>query len=216
MEKNKNLENIRDLIATGKIDKAFDELKNLSKIIGDKKLRNAILLNCFSYQRNYNAEMLNLQNDSVGINRAVLKTLEFIDEIEEQLNESLPQQKISSKGSIEIIEPFDFPPDTEKKIAILIEKYFGDILIERGDLSKILTQYAVTITQFEEALLAVKENFDFFRSKFSNSSGMTLSNLVHYAIDAIFVPKITWKGSNNRLQITNEFKDLIDKRRKIS
>ena len=216
MEKNKNLDDIRDLIAAGKVDKAFDELKNLSKLIGDKQLRNAILLNCFSYQRNYNAELLNLQNDSVGINRAVLKTLEFIDEIEEQLNESIPQQRISSKGSFEIIEPFDFPPDIEKKIAILIEKYFGDILIERGDLSKFLTQYAVTIPQFEDALMAVKENFDFFRGKFSNSSGMTLSNLVNYAIDALFVPQITWKGSNDRKRITNEFKNLIDKKQNLS
>jgi ribosomal protein L22 len=193
MAKEKKLDNIRDLITNGKVDEAFEELKNLSKEIDDKQLRNSILLNCFSYNKNYTAELLNLQNDTTGINRAVLKILEFIDEIEEQLNNAE-----------------ELPVKIEKKIDLIIERHFGDVIIDRGDLYKSLSQTAITLKQFEAALKEVKKHLEFFKKEFKNSGGMTLDNLAAYAIDAIFVPRDEWHGSRNRMKITREFRELIN------
>jgi ribosomal protein L22 len=193
MAKEKKLDNIRDLITNGKVDEAFEELKNLSKEIDDKQLRNSILLNCFSYNKNYTAELLNLQNYTTGINRAVLKILEFIDEIEEQLNNAE-----------------ELPVKIEKKIDLIIERHFGDVIIDRGDLYKSLSQTAITLKQFEAALKEVKKHLEFFKKEFKNSGGMTLDNLAAYAIDAIFVPRDEWHGSRNRMKITREFRELIN------
>lgn len=211
MSKDNKLDHIRDLIANGKIDKAFDELKNLSKSIDDKQLRNSILLNCYSYNKNYNEELLNLKNDTTGINKAVLKTLEFIDEIEEKLMEKVKSKGYSAKGDYQLISAEELPIEIERKIDVIVEKYFGDKIIDRGDLYKNLSQTAISIEQLDKALYEVKKHFDFFQKEFANTSGMSLSNFVKYAIDAIFIPEEKWIGSSRRNKTTREFRELIKK-----
>lgn len=212
MKNKQELNEIRDLIATGKVNKAFEELKKFSEGMDDKELRNAILLNCFSYHKNYNDQLLNLNNDVVGLNRAVLKTLEFLDEIEERLNIPKDQKGLSRKGALEVIAPNELPINVEKKIDIVVEKYFSDVIIDRGDLYTSLSKSGITLNHLDQALKEVKENFDFFKTQFSypgGKSGITLSNFTAYAIDAIFVPENEWTGDVYRKTITREFRDLL-------
>ncbi|MBV6428289.1 MAG: hypothetical protein KIPDCIKN_02816 [Haliscomenobacter sp.] len=211
MTKENKLDHIRDLIANGKIDKAFDELKNLSKGIDDRQLRNSIILNCYSYNKNYNEELLNLKNDTTGVNRAILKTLEFIDEIEERISENKEDKGYSAKGDYQLICGEELPIEIEKKIDAILEKYFGDKIIDRGDLYKSLSRTAISMEQLDKAVYEVKKHFDFFQKEFAYSSGMTLSNFITYAIDAIFIPEEKWTGSRNRNKTTREFRELIKK-----
>ena len=95
------LQNIRNLISNNKIEAALDALTELSKQVSDTKLKNEIILNCANYRRNYRDNLLNLTENTIAGNKAILMILEFVDELEKDFatisnNGNFGENKIKS------------------------------------------------------------------------------------------------------------------------
>lgn len=95
-----NIAKIKELVALDKIDLAIEELMTLSRLTGDKTIQNQIILNCSNYKKYYNDNLLNLGNDSVGRNKAVLSILEFLDDIGKQLKNKEDKVGFGKKENI--------------------------------------------------------------------------------------------------------------------
>jgi hypothetical protein len=82
---------IRNLIVKGRLEKAFDNIQNLAREISDKEVKKNIYLCSSNFHDSFNQQLLNLDNDKVTKKRAIAMLLEILDNIEEDLEINLPQ-----------------------------------------------------------------------------------------------------------------------------
>lgn len=99
------------------------------------------------------------------------------------------------------------------KIEKLITKYFDktNIQVNMDDVVMVLSKYTITIEELEKVLFDIKSNLSFFDNELGRSfNGIFISNLLSYAIDAIYIPENKWAGSKNRNRITKEYKLILN------
>lgn len=99
------------------------------------------------------------------------------------------------------------------KIEKLITKYFDktNVQINMDDVVMVLSKYTITIEELEKVLFDIKSNLSFFDNELGRSfNGIFISNLLSYAIDAIYIPENKWAGSKNRNRITKEYKLILN------
>ena len=99
------------------------------------------------------------------------------------------------------------------KIEKLITKYFDktNVQINMDAVIKVLSKHNITIEELEKVLFDIKSNLSFFENELGRSfSGIFISNLLSYAIDAIYIPENKWAGSKNRNRITKEYKLIFN------
>jgi ATP-dependent helicase IRC3 len=96
------------------------------------------------------------------------------------------------------------------KIEKLITKYFDktNVRINLDDVPTVLSKRKITIKELEKVLFDIKNNLTFFENEFGSDKkgGLFISNLLSYAIDAIYIPENKWEGSKTRNRITKEYK----------
>jgi SpoVK/Ycf46/Vps4 family AAA+-type ATPase len=99
------------------------------------------------------------------------------------------------------------------KVEKLITKYFDktNVQINMDDVIIVLSKHNITIEELEKILFDVKSNLSFFENELGMSfSGIFISNLLSYAIDAIYISENKWVGSKNRNRITREYKLILN------
>lgn len=99
------------------------------------------------------------------------------------------------------------------KIEKLITKYFDktNVQVNMDDVVMVLSKYTITIEELEKVLFDIKSNLSFFDNELGRSfNGIFISNLLSYAIDAIYIPENKWAGSKNRNRITKEYKSILN------
>lgn len=99
------------------------------------------------------------------------------------------------------------------KIQKLIKNYFDktNVQLNMDDVNKVLSKHTITNEELEKVLFDIKSNLPFFENELGRSfSGIFISNLLSYAIDAIYIPENKWAGSKNRNRITKEYKIILN------
>jgi len=100
-----------------------------------------------------------------------------------------------------------------EKIEKLIEKYFvkTNVQTDMDNLIKALSKHNITNEELEKLLFDIKGNLSFFENEFGRSyNGIFISNLLSYAIDAVYISENKWTGSKNRNRITKEYKLILN------
>lgn len=95
----------------------------------------------------------------------------------------------------------------------LIRKYFDktNVQINMDDVFNVLSKHHITKEELDKMLFDIKSNLSFFENELGRSfNGIFISNLLSYAIDAIYVPGNQWSGSMNRNRITMEYKSILN------
>ena len=95
----------------------------------------------------------------------------------------------------------------------LIRKYLDktNVQINMDDVFNVLTNHHITNEELEKVLFDIKSNLSFFENELGRSfNGIFISNLLSYAINAIYVPENQWMGSKNRNRITKEYKSILN------
>jgi len=99
------------------------------------------------------------------------------------------------------------------KLEKLLTKYFDktNVQINMDVVNKVLSKHTITNEELEKVLFDVKSNLSFFENELGRSfNGIFISNLLSYAIDAIYIPENKWAGSKNRNRITKEYKIILN------
>ena len=92
-------------------------------------------------------------------------------------------------------------PNNHENIRAILQFYFH---LHDGSLN--LNMFSsLEINQIEYIAMQVSNHLDFFKEKVPK--GMTINNLMGYGISALATPYEYPK--NNRMKITNEFRDLV-------
>lgn len=100
-----------------------------------------------------------------------------------------------------------------EKIEKLIKKYFEktNIQINMDDVIKVLSRHQIIYEELDNVLFNIKLNLSYFENELGRSyNGIFISNLISYAIDAVYIPENEWNGSWNRKRITKQYKSILE------
>ena len=103
-------------------------------------------------------------------------------------------------------------PTNKENIRAILNFYFQ---IPDGNLEPLFKQRKLVTNQIEFIAQQVSSNLSFIENNVGNS-GLTISNVMKYGIEALTIVERDWNGSQNRKRITREFKELIFKKLNIN
>jgi stage V sporulation protein K len=97
-----------------------------------------------------------------------------------------------------------------EKIEKLFKKYFEktNVQINLDDLISVLSKQHIELVELEKVLFNIKSNLPFFENELGRN-GLFIHNLIHYAMDAIYIPEKEWNGSWNRKRITKQYQLIL-------
>ena len=100
-------------------------------------------------------------------------------------------------------------PKNYTNIQALIEFYFNEIdLNTEGVMEYLMNEKKIELNQIEFLCRKINEGYlTVFRPNLNGQ--LQLKNLLTYSIDALTKDKTEWKGSKNRIRITQEFLDFV-------
>lgn len=100
-------------------------------------------------------------------------------------------------------------PKNYTNIQALIEYYFNEIdLNTEGVIEYLMNEKKIELNQMEFLCRKINEGYlNVFRPNLNGQ--LQLKNLLTYSIDALTKDKTEWKGSKNRIRITQEFLDFV-------
>lgn len=103
-------------------------------------------------------------------------------------------------------------PRNKENIRAILNFYFQ---IPDGDIGFLFEQKKLAINQIEFIAKQVSDNLYFLENSVG-TSGLTISNVMKYGIDAMTELENNWRGSQNRKRITGELKELISKNKDLN
>lgn len=101
-------------------------------------------------------------------------------------------------------------PKNENNIQSLIEYYFRDLELNKEGVVEYLIEEnsSLELNQIEFMCRKIKQGYiHIFRSNLNGQIG--LKNLLAYAVSSLTKEQSEWRGSKNRLRITQEFFDFV-------
>ena len=103
-------------------------------------------------------------------------------------------------------------PKSEANLQAILEYYFSELELNTEGVMDFLINEKTSLktNQIEFICRKINETYQsIFRQNLNGKIG--LKNLLSYAIDALTKNRTEWNGSQNRLRITQEFLDFVNK-----
>ena len=97
-------------------------------------------------------------------------------------------------------------PFNKENVRAILNHFFN---LPHGDSDWIYEINELEINQLEWIASKVADNISFFENQGIGESGRTVSNFMKYGIEACFHHPSTYRGSKNRVQITNNLRKLL-------
>lgn len=110
---------------------------------------------------------------------------------------------------------FNIYPKTEENLNALLLFYFSkyDLLLKNAD-KDLMNITSLSLNQLEFIIRKLSESYKVLFEPFFKNQKTTISNLIHYGIDALTINEEKWNGSKARLAKTKEFLDYVKRTEK--